>query len=121
MSRVLVIADQPAERQALATEIARAPHTVKAIAAGDLRIEAARDWAPDIIVMQMSTDSAALPLRIGMMRDPELSSVPFIVIGGSEDEARALGAHAFVISPPPMEALLKLVSRFAAMRMPLPA
>lgn len=115
-----MIAEPSPERERLATGLSAAPHTVRQVSAGDLRLDSARDWAPDVIVMTLGTDDAALALRMGMMRDPELAQVPFVVIGGSEDEARALGAHAFVRSPPPVDALVHLVGRFAAMRLPLP-
>jgi CheY-like chemotaxis protein len=121
MSRVLLIADQSVARDELAIEIAHGPHTVKAVSAGDLRMSAARDWSPDIILMDLSSDGAALPMRIRMMRDPELASVPFVAMGDSEEEARALGAHAFVRIPAPLEPLMQLLARFGAMRMPLPA
>ena len=120
MSRVLLVSDERRLREQLAGAIASGPHTVRAVAAGDLRVEAARDWEPDVIVMDLSPDGAALQLRIGMLRDPDLAHVPFVVVGDSEDEARALGAHAFVRVPVPIAGLLDLIARFAAARMPLP-
>ena len=122
MPRVLIVADAAPAREVMALALAReGPHTVRSVAPGDLRIANAREWSPDIIIMDLATDGAALPLRIGMLRDPELATVPFIALGDSEDEARALGAHAFVRIPPPLKGLVQLVGRFAAMRAPLPA
>ena len=121
MSRVLLVADAPPVRERLSRAIAAGPHTVKTVAPGDLRLEAARDWEPDIIVMDLSTDGAALPLRIGMLRDPLLANIPFIALGESEDEARALGAHAFVRTSARLEGLVDLIAHLAALRMPLPA
>lgn len=93
---------------------------MKAVSPGDLRISTARDWEPDVIVMDLATDGAALPLRIGMLRDPSLSGIPFVAMGESEDEARALGAHAFVHTPPEVDSLMDLIARLAALRLPLP-
>ncbi|MBI4510262.1 MAG: hypothetical protein HY698_11560 [Deltaproteobacteria bacterium] len=120
MSRILLVADPAPMRDELAVAIARGPHTVKAIAPGDLRIEAMREWEPDVVVMDLAAEGAALPLRMVMLRDSQLSQVPFVALGQSEDEARALGAHAFVKVPPPIDGLVQLLNRFAALRMPLP-
>jgi CheY-like chemotaxis protein len=121
VSRILLVADEGGGREKLATAIATGPHTVKTLSPSDLRIEGVRDWQPDVIVMDLATDSSALPQRIAMLRDPELSGVPFVAIGESEDEARALGAHGFVRQPAHVESLLGLIGRFAALRFPLPA
>jgi hypothetical protein len=114
-----MVADESRSRDELAAAIALAPHTVKIITLGSLRISDARDWDPDIVMMWMQTDSAALPTRIAMLRDPNLSGIPFIAVGDSEDEARALGAHAFVRTPVPIEGVIQLLARFSALRMPL--
>src|SRR5262249_35175750 len=87
VSRVLIVADQAPERDVMAAAIAQAPHTVWAVAPGDLRIMAVREWDPDVIVMDLAPDGAALPLRMSMLRDPTIASVPFIAVGESEDEA----------------------------------
>ena len=121
MSRILIVSDEGIDRDLLAAALASAPHTVKTVEPGYWKTDTVRDWSPDIIVMDLSTDGASLPIRIGMLRDPELSRVPFVAIGESEDEARAMGAHGFVRAPAQLDALLGLVARFAAIRMPLPA
>jgi CheY-like chemotaxis protein len=120
MGRILLVAEPAAARDDMAGAIAAAPHTVRAVSPGDLRIASAREWDPDVIVMDLATDSAALPLRMGMLRDPLLSSVPFIVLGDSEDEARALGAHAFVRTPAHLESLVRVIGHFSSLKMPLP-
>lgn len=116
------MADPAPERDAVVKALARAPHTVKAVSLADLRLEAARDWEPDVIILQLKADSAALPLRIGMLRDPVLANVPLVVLGESEDEARALGAHAFVRSPVQshLDSLVRVVAHFSSLRLPLP-
>lgn len=121
MGRILVVADADKVRDELVARIATGPHTVRAIAPGDLHIEAAREWDPDVIVMNLATDSSVLPIRIGMLRDPALSGVPLVALGESEEEARAIGAQAFLRTPPHMESLMELLSRLAAIRFPLPA
>lgn len=121
MSRILLIADHIRARDELAAAIAKGPHTVLATSAGDLSMAAVRDWAPDVIVMDMSTNGAALPMRIRLLRDPSLADIPFVAVGDSEEEAEALGANAFVRTPPPLEQLMPILARFGAMRMPLPA
>lgn len=121
MSRILIVGDDGLERDLLAQAISAAPHTVKTIAPSEWRAQLARDWSPDIIVMDLATDGASLPIRISMLRDPELARIPFVGIGDSEDEARALGAHGFVRAPAQLDALLGMIARFAAIRMPLPA
>lgn len=121
MSRVLFVADASATRERISSALLGAPHTVKTLSPGELRIDGVREWQPDVIVMDLATDSSVLPMRIGLLRDPELSRIPFIAVGDSEDEARALGAHGFVRNPAETDALLGLVARFAAIRFPLPA
>jgi CheY-like chemotaxis protein len=121
VSRILVLCDDGIERDLLAQAIASAPHTVKTMAPSEWQAGVVRDWSPDIIVMELATDGASLPIRINMLRDPELSRIPFVALGDSEDEARALGAHGFVRAPAHLESLLGMIARFAAIRMPLPA
>jgi CheY-like chemotaxis protein len=120
VSRILLVAEAAPSRDALAMAISSAPHTVLAVAPGELRIAAARDWAPDVIVMELAPDGAALPLRIGMLRDPSLADVPFVALGDNEDEARALGANAFVPPQTSSDLLVGLVGRISALRFPLP-
>jgi len=119
VSRILIVAEPAPARDELAQVLAAAPHTVKTVAPGELVMTDTRDWAPDVILMHIGTDGPALNLRIGLLRDPDLAEVPFVAMGDSEDEARALGAHAFVRPPVAAADLLSLVARFAAARMPL--
>ena len=119
MSRVLLIGEPDEQRERLERAIAEGPHTVRAITSVET-MSAAREWAPDIIVMDLATDAGTLPLRIGMMRDPELARIPFVALGESEEEARALGAQAFVRKPATdPSGLLQLLATITAMRFPL--
>ena len=119
MPRILLIGEADEQRARLERVIGDGPHTVRAISPPEM-LAAARDWAPDIIVMDLATDSGALPLRIGMLRDPELATIPFVAVGESEEEARALGANAFVRKPAADESgLLQLLAAIGAMRLPL--
>ena len=70
--------------------------------------------------MDLAGNGATLALRIGMLRDPALATVPFVALGDSEDEAHALGAHGFARWAAPAENLLRIISQFATMRAPLP-
>jgi CheY-like chemotaxis protein len=119
MSRVLLIAEADEQRERLERAIAGGPHTVRAVPPLET-LTAARDWAPDVIIMDLATDAATLPLRIRMLRDPELAGIPFVALGDSEEEARALGAQAFVRKPATDESgLLSLLATIAAQRFPL--
>jgi CheY-like chemotaxis protein len=120
VSRILVVANRDAARDELVDALRRAPHTVKAVSPADLAIANAREWEPDLIVMQVAAEDAALPLRISMLRDPSLSQIPFIAIGDSEAEARALGANAWVSGTASIEGVVGLLNRFAALQLPLP-
>ena len=119
MSRVLLIGEADELRERLERAIADGPHTVRAVDPVET-LSAARDWSPDIIIMDLATDGNTLPVRISMLRDPELASIPFVALGESEEEARALGAQAFVRKPASdPSGLLSLLATITAMRFPL--
>ena len=42
--------------------------------------------------------------------------VPFVALGDNEDEARALGAHAFVREPVHLDSLLRIIAHFSTLR-----
>jgi len=119
VSRVLLVGEPDAERSRLERVIGEGPHTVRAVAPVET-LEIARDWAPDIIIMDLATDGATLPVRIGMLRDPALATIPFVALGDSEEEARALGANAFVRKPAiDPNGLLDLLATITSLRFPL--
>jgi len=115
----LLVAEPDSERTRLEEAIAAGPYTVRSAAPFE-SVHIARDWAPDIIIMDLATDGATLPIRINMLRDPEVSGIPFVALGDSEEEARALGANAFVRKPAEdTNGLLQLLSTLTAIRFPL--
>jgi CheY-like chemotaxis protein len=119
VSRILLVGEPDPERTRLQQIIGQGPHTVRAVSPFET-VEIAREWSPDIIIMDLATDGNSLPVRINMLRDPELAAIPFVALGDSEEEARAFGANAFVRKPAvDPNGLLELLAAITAIRYPL--
>jgi DNA-binding response OmpR family regulator len=96
MSRVYLLADDPGLRADLERLLRRQRHIVHASAMGAFRPGEARDFEPDILIMDLVANGASAPVRLSLLRDPALKAVPLIAVADSADEARAYGAQAFL-------------------------
>src|SRR5690349_17163474 len=99
MSRVFVLADNLAVRADIETALRRHRHVVRSHGVGDFHTDAAREFAPDVVIMDLAGNGACAPARLALLRDPDLHDVPVVALAASADEARAFGAHAFLPRP----------------------
>jgi DNA-binding response OmpR family regulator len=99
MSRVFVLADDQAVRADIETALRRHRHVVQSHGVGGFHTDAAREFAPDVVIMDLAGNGACAPARLALLRDPALHDVPVVALASSPDEARAFGAHAFLQRP----------------------
>jgi DNA-binding response OmpR family regulator len=96
MSRVFLLADDARVRDQLEGVLRGQRHVVQSRSMGDFAAGEARDFDPDIVIMDLASNGAAAPVRLALLRDPELKRVPLIAVASSADEARAFAAQAYL-------------------------
>ena len=113
--RILVVEDQEDNRRILRDLLSNVGHDMMEVEDGESAITAARQYRPDIILMDIQ-----LPILDGyeatrrIKADPDLQAIPIIVItsyalSGDEEKARAAGCDAYVAKPySPRELLAKI-------------
>jgi len=113
--RILVVEDQEDNRRILRDLLSNAGHDMKEVEDGEAAISAARQYRPDLILMDIQ-----LPILDGyeatrrIKADPDLRAIPIIVVtsyalSGDEDKARAAGCDDYVAKPfSPRELLAKI-------------
>lgn len=103
--RILVVEDQEDNRQILRDLLGSAGYDIVEAEDGEAALGAARAHRPDLIIMDIQlprVDGYEATRRI--KADPELKSVPIIVVtsyalSGDEGKARAAGCDAYVTKP----------------------
>jgi two-component system cell cycle response regulator DivK len=117
-NRILVVEDQPDNRQILHDLLTNAGYEILLPENGEEALAVAASERPDLILMDIQ-----LPLLDGyeatrrIKSNPLLSAIPIIVItsyalSGDESKARAAGCDAYVSKPFSPRALLAQVREF---------
>jgi two-component system cell cycle response regulator DivK len=113
--RILIVEDQPDNRRILRDLLTKAGFDLVEAEDGAQGVIAAQTHRPDLILMDIQ-----LPILDGyeatrrLKADPELQSIPIIVItsyalSGDEGKARAAGCDAYVTKPFSPRALLATI------------
>jgi two-component system sensor histidine kinase TorS len=116
---ILVVEDDEATRLVTVTILSRAGHKVTAVASGYLALEAVADFAPDVVVMDISLpgiDGTETMTRIRAALDqPGLPVIAMSAHVFREDVERHLraGMNAFVAKPIEPELLLDAIAALA--------
>lgn len=116
---VLIVEDNPADRQLLTEALLEAALPVHATAAGDgekaLEVLASKDRRPDLVLLDISLpriDGNEVLARV--KDDPSVRSIPVIVLTSSTDPCDGqrvldLGANSFVGKPDDLDGFRALV------------
>jgi signal transduction histidine kinase/DNA-binding response OmpR family regulator len=83
MARILIVDDQKISRLTLAGILGEAGHAVRAEASGPAGIKAAREWLPDVIVLDVHMpDMDGFHVVARLKEDPVTDSIPVIFLTG---------------------------------------
>ena len=117
MATILVCDDEPALRELMRAAI-RGPHRFLDAETGPEALEAARFARPDVVLLDVMLPGLdGLAVLRELRADPDLASVPVVVVSAWDAEADRLaaeeaGADAFVAKPFLPDELEALVARF---------
>jgi two-component system cell cycle response regulator DivK len=117
-ARILVVEDQPDNRQIIRDLLTSAGYQLIEAEDGEAGVRLAREHRPDLILMDIQ-----LPVLDGyeatrrIKADPELRSIPVVVVtsyalSGDDEKARAAGCDAYVAKPFSPRQLLATVRSF---------
>ncbi len=116
----LVVDDDPAVRQLIATTLELEGWTVEVAIDGDAAIEALIDRRPDLVVLDMMMPGASgLEVLQAMHAHPQLYRVPSIICSAREpgleqEVAEAFGAHTWLVKPIEPDDLLAAIDEALA-------
>jgi signal transduction histidine kinase len=83
MSRILVVDDQKISRLTLAGILGEAGHSVRAEASGPEGVAAAREWLPDVVVLDVHMpEMDGFQVVAALKQDPVTGSIPVIFLTG---------------------------------------
>jgi DNA-binding response OmpR family regulator len=110
MARILVANDSPDLLDCCRSALVEEGHVVETVANGREAVRLAREWQPDLVVIDWVMPEIDGPTAIAALRrDPLTSSLPILLMSGSEDgEAAAAecGADLFLRKPFELTALV---------------
>ena len=113
--RVLVVEDDTDLRESICTVLADAGYTSWAAENGEVALERARAERPCVILLDlMMPIMNGWEFRSEQLRDPNLSSIPVIIMtadGRAREKAQALHAD-YLKKPITLDALLNLVDDY---------
>lgn len=112
--KVLVIDDDPAFRDALFRMLTKEGFWVALAGSGDEGLRLARSLHPDLIALDIvMPDLDGWQVLSTLKEDPDLRSIPVVLVTVTEDRARglALGASAFLQKPVSRDVLLPALGR----------
>lgn len=108
--KILVVEDDVATRGTICAALANAGYAIDEAADGGAAIERLREPdAPDLLFLDIG-----LPVRDGyevlatMRADPDLASIPVVVVTGTPYDGRLSGAVAFLRKPAKVDRILDL-------------
>ncbi|QSB44906.1 response regulator [Tsuneonella flava] len=117
--RILVVEDNDLNRKLFCDVLRASGFEVEPVADGELALNAARAFDPDLAIMDIQLPNiSGLDLIAQMSRDSQLSNVPVLAVTayagkGDEERIRAAGAASYLAKPvsigPFMAAVRKLV------------
>lgn len=108
-SLVLVIDDDDGVRELLITSLTKQGYRVEAAASGEAGLEAARQWRPDVITLDvMMPGMDGWEVLSCLKKDPELNPIPVVIISIVEEQQHgyALGAVNYLLKPVDRDQLL---------------
>lgn len=103
--RILVVEDNDLNRKLFCAVLASGGFDVEPIADGHVAIAAAREFKPDLVVMDIQLqDVSGLDLIAEMKRDDALAKVPVLAVTayagkGDEQRIRDIGAEGYLAKP----------------------
>jgi len=115
---ILVVEDEPDDRQILRDMLARANYQVLEAEDGEQALASVAKQRPDLILIDLQfpiLDGLEAPRRI--KADPSLCSIPIIAVtsyalNGDEEQARAAGCNDFIPKPYSPRQLLAKISEY---------
>jgi two-component system cell cycle response regulator DivK len=115
---ILVVEDQPDDRQILRDMLARENYQVLEAEDGEQALASVAKQRPDLILIDLQfpiLDGLEAPRRI--KADPSLRSIPIIAVtsyalNGDEEEARAAGCNDFIPKPYSPRQLLATIREY---------
>jgi len=116
MARILVANDNVDLLDCCRAILEADGHEVEAVADGQKALWLARNWQPDLIVIDWVMPEMDGPTAIAILRaDPTTASLPILLMSGTEgtdaDVAALTGADAFLRKPFQSDELLSEVAR----------
>lgn len=115
MARILVVEDDADLRQSICSVLSDAGYTSRPAENGEVALERAREERPCVILLDlMMPIMNGWEFRSEQLRDPELSSIPVVIMtadGRAADKARTLHTD-YLRKPIHLDALLDLVNDY---------
>ena len=115
--RVLVVEDNDLNRKLFCDVLRASGFEVEPVADGELVLNAARAFAPDLVLMDIQLPNVSgLDLIAAIKRDPALAPVPVLAVTayagkGDEERIRAAGAADYLSKPVSIGPFLAAVKR----------
>lgn len=115
--RVLVVEDNDLNRKLFCDVLRAGGFEVEPVADGDLVLNAARAFAPDLVLMDIQLPNVSgLDLIAAIKRDPSLARVPVLAVTayagkGDEERIREAGAADYLSKPVSIGPFLAAVKR----------
>ena len=103
--RILVVEDNDLNRKLFCDVLQAGGFAVEAVADGHLAIERARDFFPNLVVMDIQLqDVSGLDLIARLKDDAQLAEVPVLAVTayagkGDQERIRELGAEGYLAKP----------------------
>ena len=113
--KILVVEDNELNLKLFCDLLRAHGFAVEPISDGRHVMERAREWAPDLIVMDIQLpDISGLELIETIKHDPALSRIPIMAVTayaakGDEERIRAAGAEAYISKPVPLRRFVEEV------------
>jgi CheY-like chemotaxis protein len=114
MARILIANDSFDLLECCRSILEEEGHVVQTVADGREAVRLARDWQPDLVVIDWVMPEVDGPTAIATLRrDPTTSSLRILLMSGTEagDAAAQLGADSFLPKPFLLEELLTRVKQ----------
>ena len=105
MAKILIVEDNALNIKLFCDLLEAHGHATKAVTDSREALEAAREFAPDLVITDIQLPHVSGLQLIRMLRaDDRLSDVPIMAVtayatSGDEDRARDIGAQAYVAKP----------------------
>ena len=103
--RILVVEDNDLNRKLFCDVLLASGFSVEPVADGNRAIEAARNFAPNLVVMDIQLqDISGLDLIADLKKDAKLADVPVLAVTayagkGDEERIRQVGAEGYLAKP----------------------